>query len=453
MGIAKVDSVKSRLFFDMSKTYWLRTFGCQMNEHDSERMAGLLEVQGYRPAASPESADLVIFNTCAIRENADRRLYGNLGRIKPLKVANPALKVVVGGCLAEKDRDLIAQRAPWVDVVFGTRNIEALPGLLAKAEAQGIPVVEFAEALGVFPSALPALRKSSFHAWIAIQYGCNNSCTFCIVPSVRGVETSRRIGDILGEVQQAVADGVVEVSLLGQNVNSYGRDLYGTPRFADLLMALDSVEGLRRVRYTSPHPKDFRQPVALAMATSGVVCEHLHLPVQSGSDRVLKLMKRSYTRAKYLEKIAMARRLIPGLAVTTDIIIGFPGETEEDFQQTLSLVKQVRFDSAYVFQFSPRPGTEAASMPGHLSKAVIQDRFDRLAETQEAISWERNLETIGSVQQVMVEGPSKKDPLRRSGRTRTNKLVHFDGDQLEGQLADVLISGASPHHLDGVLSQ
>ncbi|HLF69561.1 MAG TPA: MiaB/RimO family radical SAM methylthiotransferase, partial [Actinomycetota bacterium] len=260
------------------KTYFIRTFGCQMNEHDSERIEGLLQVQGFEKALAPDGVDLVILNTCAIRENADKKLYGTLGQLKARKDEHPEMKIIVGGCLAEMDREGIVARAPWVDVVFGTRNIEALPGLLRRVEEQGIPVVEFAETLSTFPSALPALRGSTTHAWIAIQFGCNNSCTFCIVPSVRGVETSRRIGDILGEVSQVCADGVVEVSLLGQNVNSYGRDIYGTPRFADLLLALDDVDGLRRVRFTSPHPKDFREPVARAMAESSVVCEHLHLP-------------------------------------------------------------------------------------------------------------------------------------------------------------------------------
>src|SRR5437660_3472001 len=438
----------------LGKGYWIRTFGCQMNEHDSERMAGLLEVQGYRPVPTPAEADVVIFNTCAIRENADNRLYGNLGAIKQIKRARPDLKVVVGGCLAEKDRDLVVEKAPWVDVVFGTRNIEALPGLLAQVERQGVPVVEFSEALQVFPSALPARRGSRTHAWVAIQFGCNNSCTFCIVPSVRGKETSRRLGDVLGEVAGLVADGVVEVSLLGQNVNSYGRDVYGTPRFADLLLALDGIDGLSRVRFTSPHPKDFREPVARAMAESSVVCEHLHLPVQSGSTRLLKEMKRSYSRERYLEKIRMARRLIPGLAITTDIIVGFPGETEEDFAETLSLVEEVGYDAAYTFQYSPRPGTVAGARADQLPKPVVQERFDRLLAAQERISLERNRAQVGARTEVLVEGPSKKEPGKATGRTRTNKLVHFpnpDGSLLEGAFAEVRVTGAAPHHLDGEL--
>jgi tRNA-2-methylthio-N6-dimethylallyladenosine synthase len=433
----------------MPKTYYLRTFGCQMNEHDSERIAGLLEVQGYRRTAAAEEADVVIFNTCAIRENADNRLYGNLGALKRAKQQRPDMQLVVGGCLAEKDRETIVRRAPWVDVVLGTRNIDALPRLLRQAEEQGIPVVEFAETLQVFPSALPARRGSAFHAWVAIQYGCNNACTFCIVPSVRGREVSRRMGDILAEVRALAEDGVVEVSLLGQNVNSYGRDLYRTPRFADLLLALDGIPGLERVRFTSPHPKDFREPVARAMAASSVVCEHLHLPVQSGSTAVLRQMKRSYTRERYIEKVAMAREIVPGLAITTDIIVGFPGETEEDFAETLSLVEEVHYDAAYTFQYSPRPGTEAADRSDQLPKEVVQRRFDRLVAAQERISLERNRALVGSVAEVLVEGPSKKDPRRLTGRTRTNKLVHFADQALAGSFRTVRIVGAGPHHLEG----
>lgn len=433
----------------MKGTYWIRTFGCQMNEHDSERLAGLLEVQGYRKVERAEDADVAVFNTCAIREKADTRLYGNLGHIKAIKDLKPHMKIVVGGCLAEKDRDTIVRKAPWVDVVLGTRNIEALPGLLRQVEEQGIPVVEFSETLNVFPSALPSRRGARYHAWVAIQYGCNNSCTFCIVPSVRGVEASRRIGDILGEVRELCEDGVSEVTLLGQNVNSYGRDIYRTPRFADLLLALDDIPGLRRVRYTSPHPKDFREPVAQAMANSSVVCEHLHLPVQSGSDRVLKAMKRSYTSDRYRAKLEMARRTIPGLAVTTDIIVGFPGESDEDFAQTLALVEEVRFDGAFTFQYSRRPGTAAAVMPDQLPQAVVQERFERLVAAQQQISLERNREVVGSELEVMVEGPSKKDASRLTGRTRTNKLVHFEAEAAEGDFLQVLITGAAPSHLEG----
>ena len=431
--------------------YYLRTFGCQMNEHDSERMAGMLEAEGYERTETPEDASVVLFNTCCIRENADTKLYGNLGHMKALKDVRPGMKIVVGGCLAQKDRSSIQERAPYVDVVLGTHNLASLPRLLR--EADETPSFEILEQTEVFPSALPARRSSSWHAWVSISIGCNNSCTFCIVPAVRGAEVSRRVGDIVHEVQGLVADGVVEVTLLGQNVNSYGRDLDGTPLFSKLLYALDKVQGLERVRFTSPHPKDFRRDSVEAMAACKSVCEHIHLPVQAGSDRVLKLMKRAYTRTKYLEKVAMVRSAIPNVAITTDIIVGFPGETEEDFLETLALVREVRYDQAYTFQYSPRPGTEAASMDGHLPKGVVQERFERLVELQEEISGERNAAMIGERYQVLVEGPSRKDHERLTGRTRTNKLVHFAADGAEpGTFRTVEITGASPHHLMGQIA-
>src|SRR5918999_245995 len=317
------------------KTFYLRTFGCQMNEHDSERMAGMLEAEGYAPVDRPEDAGVVLFNTCCIREKADERLYGNLGHMKALKATRPGMRIVVGGCLAQKDGHTIQERAPYVDVVLGTHNLASLPRLLH--ESRTGPAFEILEQTEVFPSALPARRSSPWHAWVSISIGCNNSCTFCIVPAVRGREESRRTGDIVAEVESLVADGVVEVTLLGQNVNSYGRDLDGSPLFAKLLYALDEIEGLERVRFTSPHPKDFRADTVKAMAECRSVCEHIHLPLQSGSDRVLKRMKRAYTRRKYLEKVQMVRDAIPEVAISTDIIVGFPGETEDDFEQTLSL--------------------------------------------------------------------------------------------------------------------
>jgi tRNA-2-methylthio-N6-dimethylallyladenosine synthase len=429
------------------KTYFLRSFGCQMNEHDAERMAGLLELAGYIRVGSPDEADLAVLNTCAIRENADNKLYGALGHMKPLK-AKRGLRIAVGGCLAEKDREGIVERAPFVDVVFGTRNIDALPRLIEQAEAAGAPVVELAEQFEVFPSALPARRESTFHAWIAIQFGCNNACTFCIVPSVRGREESRSLGDILGEVRSLADQGVTEVSLLGQNVNSYGRDLVGRPIFADLLRAIDGVDGVRRIRFTSPHPKDFKEDTAHAMADCEAVCEHLHLPVQSGSQSVLRRMKRAYSRRAYLDKVAMARSLIPGLALTTDIIVGFPSETEDEFEDTLGLVHEVRYDSAYTFQYSPRPGTDAAGMPGRVPKPVVQQRYDRLVELQERISLERNRELIGTMQEVTIERPaSKKDAGRATGRTRTNKLVHLTSHAAPGDQVSARILDARPHYL------
>jgi tRNA-2-methylthio-N6-dimethylallyladenosine synthase len=429
-------------------TYFIRTFGCQMNEHDSERMAGMLEADGYLRVESPEDASVVVFNTCCIRENADSRLYGNLGHMKSIKDRTPGMRIVVGGCLAQKDRHLIQQKAPYVDVVLGTHNLASLPRLLRESTSE--PAFEILEQTEIFPSALPARRTSAWHAWVSISIGCNNSCTFCIVPAVRGREVSRRVGELVQEVEGLVADGVVEVTLLGQNVNSYGRDLDGRPLFAALLRALDQVEGLERVRFTSPHPKDFRQDTVAAMAECSVVCEHIHLPVQAGSDRVLKQMKRAYTRRSYLDKVRMVRDAIPGVAVTTDIIVGFPGETEDDFEQTLSLVQEARYDSAYTFQYSPRPMTAAASYDEQLPKEVVQDRYDRLTEVQERIGLERNDAMVGSTQQVLVEGSSKKDPNRLTGRTRNNKLVHFTSDgAAEGSFREVAITAAHAHFLEG----
>ena len=432
----------------MSKTYLVRTFGCQMNEHDSERMAGMLEAEGYAPVTAPEDASVVVFNTCCIRENADTRLYGNLGHMKAIKDIRPDMKIVVGGCLAQKDKSLIQRKAPWVDVVLGTHNLSSLPRLLAESEAG--PSFEILEQTEAFPSALPARRMSPWHAWVSISIGCNNSCTFCIVPAVRGVEMSRRTGDIVSEVQGLIADGVVEVTLLGQNVNSYGRDLDGTPMFSNLLYALDEVEGLERIRFTSPHPKDFRADTVKAMADCRSVCEHIHLPLQSGSDRVLKRMKRAYSRAKYMDKVEMVRAAIPDVAITTDIIVGFPGETEEDFVQTLEVVEEAGYDAAFTFQYSPRPMTEAADFDEQIPKEVVQERFERLVALQGDITYTKNRSTIGRVEQVLVEGPSKKDATKLTGRTRTNRLVHFvDDSSAEGSLRDVLITGAHAHHLDG----
>jgi tRNA-2-methylthio-N6-dimethylallyladenosine synthase len=434
----------------MSKTFYLETHGCQMNEHDSERMAGLMEVAGYLRVAKPDDADVAILNTCAIRENADNKLYGHLGALKGVK-SKTGLKIAVGGCQAEKDREGILDRAPWVDVVFGTRNIDALPRLVETVDRAGVPLVEFAEQFEINPSALPARRESSFHAWVAIQYGCNNACTFCIVPSVRGREVSRPLREVVGEVKRLALDGITEISLLGQNVNSYGRDLTGRPIFADLLYACNDVEGVRRIRYTSPHPKDFKEDTARAMAGCEAVCEHLHFPLQSGSDSVLRRMKRAYSRRSYEDKVAMAREIIPGLALTTDIIVGFPGETDEEFDDTMSLVEAVRYDSAYMFQYSKRPGTDAATMEEQVPKAVVQERFDRLFATQDRISYERNVELIGSSVEVTIERvSSKRDAAKSTGRTRTNKLVHVAAhDARPGDIVHATIADATAHYLVG----
>ncbi len=432
------------------KTFYLETHGCQMNEHDSERMAGLMEVAGYLRVAKPDEADVAILNTCAIRENADNKLYGHLGALKPIK-AKTGLKIAVGGCQAEKDREGVIERAPWVDVVFGTRNIDALPRLVETVDRAGVPLVEFAEQFEVHPSALPARRESAFHAWVAIQYGCNNACTFCIVPSVRGSEVSRPLGEVVGEVKRLADDGVTEISLLGQNVNSYGRDLTGRPIFAELLRAVNDVEDIRRIRYTSPHPKDFKEDTARAMAECDAVCEHLHFPVQSGSDPVLRRMRRAYSRHTYLDKVAMAREVIPGLALTTDLIVGFPGETDGEFEDTMSLVESVRYDAAYMFQYSKRPGTDAALMDDQVPKDVVQARYDRLLVTQTQISLERNRDMIGSRIEVTIEhSSSKRDAGKATGRTRTNKLVHVPASGLRpGDITYVCVVDATAHYLIG----
>lgn len=433
----------------MEKRYFIRTFGCQMNEHDSERIAGMLESEGYAPADTPEDADLVVLNTCAIRENADNRLYGTLGNLVQLKRQNPDLRIAVGGCLVQKDKQLVIQKAPWVDVAFGTFAVGELPALLAQRERTGVPAFEFREQTDVFPSALPSRRESAFHAWVSVSVGCDNTCTFCIVPSVRGTQVSRKLGEVIDEVQTLAADGVVEVTLLGQNVNTYGRDLDGRPMFAELLQAMDDVEGLRRVRFTSPHPHDFTPDVIDAMAASRTVCEHIHFPMQSGSDDVLRRMRRSYRSERYLDWLRQIRAAIPGIAVTTDIIVGFPGETESDFQQTLRVVGEAQFDAAYTFQYSKRPGTDAQHFDAQVPAEVVADRYARLVALQEQISWNRNQALLGTTLEVLAEGPSRKDPGVLTTRTRSNKIVHVRTDAEAGTFFDARIIGAHPHHLDG----
>jgi tRNA-2-methylthio-N6-dimethylallyladenosine synthase len=436
------------------RSFFVRTYGCQMNDHDSERIAGLLASDGMVAAERPEDADVVVLNTCTIRENADQRLYGYLGALKQVKQQRPGMQIMVGGCMAQKDRGVIQDRADWVDVVFGTHNTHRVLDLLDHAEEWG-PVTEIWEAttsIDDIPSTLPSHRESDHSAWVTITIGCNNSCTFCIVPIVRGAEISRRPGDVIDEVRRLVAEGVLEVTLLGQNVNSYGRDLDlngRKPLFADLLRRVGEVDGLRRIRYTSPHPKDFREDVALAMAETAAVCEQLHLPLQSGSARILAAMHRGYNGERFLTKLAMARSIIPELAVSTDIIVGFPGETEADFRATLDVVAESRFDSAFMFQFSPRPGTPAADMEDQVPAGVIQERFDRLVALQNAITLERNREMVGQHYEIMVEGPSKRDPALITGRTRGNKLVHVPGSWDPGSFLDARITRAAPHHLIG----
>jgi tRNA-2-methylthio-N6-dimethylallyladenosine synthase len=442
-----------------------------MNEHDSERIAGLLEADGLEETEAFEDADVIVLNTCCIRENADNKLYGHLGNLKALKAAKPELQIAVAGCLAQKDRAEIQARAGHVDVVFGTHNVHRATALLAEARASG-PITEIWEAsdpdgADAFPSALPVRREVPWAAWVTIQIGCDNSCAFCIVPSVRGVEISRDPDEIVAEVARIAADGVIEVTLLGQNVNSYGRDLTLSrrragepelkvrPLFADLLRRLGAVKGIRRVRYTSPHPKDLRPDTIEAMATTPAVCEHLHLPLQSGSNRILAAMHRGYTSERYLERLAQARAAVDDLAVTTDIIVGFPGESDDDFERTLEVTAEAQYDSAYTFLYSPRPGTEAATMIDRfVPAAVAADRFTRLQMVVERSALARHMDRVGRSEEVVVEGPSKKDADVLTGRTRQNKLVHFATSRpiRAGSVAMVTVTRAAPHHLIGELT-
>ncbi len=435
-----------------------------MNVHDSERLAGLLEAAGYRRAEEGADADVVVFNTCAVRENADNKLYGNLSHLAPRKSADPAMQIAVGGCLAQKDRAAVLRRAPYVDVVFGTHNIGSLPALLDRARHNREAQVEIIEALEEFPSALPAARESAYAAWVSISVGCNNTCTFCIVPALRGKEVDRRPGDVLAEVQSLVDQGVLEVTLLGQNVNAYGVSFVDPeiPRdrgaFAALLRACGQIDGLERVRFTSPHPAEFTDDVIDAMAQTPNVCPNLHMPLQSGSDRILRAMRRSYRAEKYLGIIDRVRAAMPHAAITTDIIVGFPGETEADFQATLDVVRSARFSSAFTFQYSQRPGTPAAELPDQLPKEVVQERYMRLLALQEGISLAENQDQIGRTVELLVAvGEGRKDSAtaRLSGRARDGRLVHFAPGTVEprpGDIVTTVVTGAAPHHLiaDGV---
>jgi tRNA-2-methylthio-N6-dimethylallyladenosine synthase len=432
-----------------------------MNVHDSERLSGLLEEAGYTPKdADQDHADLVVFNTCAVRENADNRLYGNLSHLAPVKSANPGMQIAVGGCLAQKDRDTILRRAPWVDAVFGTHNIGSLPVLLERARINGEAQVEIEEALVTFPSQLPSRRDADYAAWVAISVGCNNTCTFCIVPSLRGTEKDRRPGDVLAEIEALVADGVVEITLLGQNVNAYGVEFGSKDAFAELLRACGNIEGLERVRFTSPHPRDFTTGVIEAMAETPNVMPHLHMPLQSGSDQVLRRMRRSYRQDRYLAIIDEVRAALPNAAITTDIIVGFPGETETDFQATLDVVTAARFASAYTFQYSMRPGTPAADMPDQIAADVVQERYERLIALVNDVAWAENRSLLGSAVEVLIaRGEGRKDgaTARVSGRAEDNRLVHVaqpDEDVAPGDFVTARVTHAAPHHLvaDDVVS-
>ena len=437
-----------------TRTYTVHTYGCQMNVHDSERLTGLLEEAGYTPSDSEAESDVVVFNTCAVRENADNKLYGNLGRLASVKAERPGMQIAVGGCLAQKDRSTITERAPYVDVVFGTHNIGSLPVLLERARIRQESQVEILESLEVFPSTLPTKRESAYAAWVSISVGCNNTCTFCIVPALRGKEKDRRSGDILAEIKALVAEGVCEVTLLGQNVNSYGVGFGDRFAFGKLLRACGDIEGLERVRFTSPHPKDFTDDVIAAMAETPNVMAQLHMPLQSGSDSVLKAMRRSYRREKYLGIIQRVRAAMPDAAITTDIIVGFPGETEEDFEQTMDVVRRARFSTVFTFQYSKRPGTPAESMDDQIPKSIVQKRFERLVTLVNDIAWDENKKLVGTTVELMVaEGEGKKDAEthRLSGRGPDSRLVHFantDGLEIRpGDMVEVEITRAAPHHL------
>jgi tRNA-2-methylthio-N6-dimethylallyladenosine synthase len=435
------------------RTYEIRTYGCQMNVHDSERVAGLLEDAGYVKASDGSPPDLVVFNTCAVRETAADRLYGNLGHLLPTKKAHAGMQIAVGGCLAQMERQKITDRAPWVDVVYGTHNIGALPKLLERARERQEAQAEFEETLTTFPSLLPARRQSAYSAWVSVSVGCNNTCTFCIVPSLRGKEKDRRPGDILDEIQALAADGVIEVTLLGQNVNSYGAEFGDKLAFSKLLAACGEIDGLERVRFTSPHPRDFTDDVIEAMRDTPNVMPSLHMPLQSGSDAVLKAMRRAYRRGRYLAILDNVRAHIPHAAITTDIIVGFPGETEEDFQATLDVVRRARFSSAFTFQYSIREGTPAATMPDQVPRPVVQDRYDRLVALVEQVATEENAKLDGAVVEVLVaEGEGRKDAAthRMSGRARDNRLVHFaahDTRPRPGDIVTTRVTSTAPHYL------
>jgi tRNA-2-methylthio-N6-dimethylallyladenosine synthase len=429
--------------------YHLTTFGCQMNAHDSERMKGLLARLGYREAERRDDADLILFNTCTIRGSADERFIGNLGDAKRVKRLRPDAVVAVGGCWAQSQKEEVFRQFPFVDIAFGPGEVARLGELVARERLEAVGAFSFD---GAFSGTLPAKRERPHQAWLQISVGCNSVCSYCIVPSVRGRERSRPLVELVAEVEGLVADGVREVTLLGQNVNSYGRDLPRPERatFAELLRAVADVEGLWRVRYTSPHPKDMRADVIAAMAECPGVCEHLHLPAQSGSSRVLKAMRRTYDRRRYLELVARLRDAIPELSLTTDLIVGFPGETEEDFAETLSLVEECRYDGAYTFLYSPRPGTEAGErLPDDVPAEVKRERMGRLVEVVQRVAAARARRFVGSVREVLVEGPSRTDPDRLRGRLRQNIVVNFVGGSAPGELAWVRIDGATSTTLVG----
>ena len=438
----------------MTRTYTVQTYGCQMNVHDSERIAGLLDEAGYIPAPEGVQADIVVFNTCAVRENADNKLYGNLSFLAPIKKANPLMQIAVGGCLAQKDQAIILKKAPYVDVVFGTHNVGSLPVLLERARIEEESQIEILESLEHFPSTLPARRLSAFSSWVSVSVGCNNTCTFCIVPTLRGIEKDRPAADILAEVQALVDQGVIEITLLGQNVNAYGVDFNDRSAFANLLRECGKVDGLERVRFMSPHPRDFTDDVIDAMAQTPNVMPHLHMPLQSGSNAILQTMRRSYRTDRYLGILDRVRKAMPHASITTDIIVGFPGETEADFQATLDLCSQARFAAAYTYQYSIRPGTPAATMPNQVPAEIVGERYTRLHNHQQEISLSVNKQAIGKQFKVLVgdyEGRRDEAQARLTGRSEDFRLVHFDNAALArpGDEVEVTITDASAHYLIG----
>jgi tRNA-2-methylthio-N6-dimethylallyladenosine synthase len=423
-----------------------------MNVHDSERIAGLLDEAGYIPVIEGDQADIVVFNTCAVRENADNKLYGNLSFLAPIKKKNPGMQIAVGGCLAQKDQSIILKKAPYVDVVFGTHNVGSLPVLLERARIEEEAQIEILESLEHFPSTLPARRFSAFTSWVSISVGCNNTCTFCIVPTLRGVEKDRQPADILTEMRALVDQGVIEITLLGQNVNAYGVEFGDRGAFANLLREAGKIEGLERVRFMSPHPRDFTDDVIEAMAQTANVMPHLHMPLQSGSDSILQSMRRSYRTDKYLGILERVRAAMPEAMITTDIIVGFPGETEEDFQATLDLTTQAQFAAAYTYKYSIRPGTPAGEMPNQIDHNIVGERYTRLHEHQQKISLAVNQSAIGSVHRALVsevEGRRDEAQARMTGKTEDFRLVHFsaDTDARPGDIVDVKITEASAHYL------
>lgn len=434
------------------KKYHIRTYGCQMNERDSETLAGILADLGYTRTASVEEADLILFNTCCVRETAERKIYGRLNELRPLKKKRPDLLIGVGGCMAQKDKERVLTKAPHVDFVFGTHNIQELPELISKAAALSEPLVQVWEEGQVPLVDLPAQREGKLKAYVTITYGCTNFCTYCIVPYVRGKERSRPPQDIIQEVTELAQEGYKEVTLLGQNVNTYGRDLGKGVSFAQLLREVNKVEGIQRIRYTTSHPRDFTAEIIAAVRDCDKVCEHFHLPIQAGSNRILQRMNRGYTREEYLQLVERIREEVPDCSITTDIIVGFPGEEEEDFAATLDIVRQVRFDNAFTFVFSPRSGTPAAKMKEQVPEDVKKERLNRLMELQDRISRDINEELRGKELEVLVEGTSKKEEKILTSRTRTNKLVLFPGEEdLMGELVTVRITRPQTWNLYGEL--